>query len=46
MITISEILKGSDYSLTQFSENKIIELENNIIEKEVKGNRHLISNVW
>lgn len=40
MITISDILKGSEYRLTQFSqfdEDKIIELENNIIEKEVKG---------
>ena len=37
MITISDILKGSNYSLTQFDEDKIIELENNIIEKEVKG---------
>ena len=37
MITISEILKGSDYSLTQFGEDKIIALENNIIEKDIKG---------
>ena len=37
MITISEILKGSDYNLTQFSNDKIIKLENSIIEKDVKG---------
>lgn len=37
MITISEILKGSDYNLTQFSNDKIAKLEKNIIEKDVKG---------
>lgn len=37
MITISEILKGSDYSLSQFSKEKIIQLESQIEEKDVKG---------
>ena len=37
MITLSDILKGSDYRLTQFGEDKIIALENNIIEKDIKG---------
>ena len=37
MITISEILKGSEYSLTQFSKEKIFQLEERIEEKEVKG---------
>ena len=37
MITISEILKGSEYSLTQFSQEKIFQLEERIEEKEVKG---------
>ena len=37
MITISEILKGSEYSLTQFSKEKILQLEERIEEKEVKG---------
>ena len=37
MTTISEILKGSNYSLSQFSNDKIMALENNIIEKDVRG---------
>ena len=37
MITSSEILKGSEYSLTQFSKEKILQLEERIEEKEVKG---------
>ena len=36
-MNISEILKGSNYSLAQFSDNMIMRLESNIIEKEVKG---------
>lgn len=37
MITISEILKGSEYSLTQFSKEKIFQLEERIEERDVKG---------
>lgn len=37
MITLSDILKGSEYSLTQFSKEKIFQLEERIEEKEVKG---------
>ena len=37
MIPISEILKGSEYSLTQFSKEKIFQLEERIEEREVKG---------
>ena len=37
MITIPEILKGSEYNLSQFDEDKIVELESRIIEKDVKG---------
>ena len=36
-MTISEILKGSDYRLSQFSNEKISKLEENIEEKDVKG---------
>lgn len=36
-MTISEILKGSDYNLSQFSNEKISKLEENIEEKDVKG---------
>ena len=34
MITLSDILKGSEYSLTQFSKEKIFQLEERIEEKE------------
>ena len=37
MITISDILKGSDYSLAQFSKERISQLEERIEEREVKG---------
>lgn len=37
MITISDILKGSEYSLTQFNKEKIFQLEERIEEREVKG---------
>lgn len=37
MITLSDILKGSEYSLTQFSQEKIFQLEDKIEEREVKG---------
>ena len=36
-MTLSEILKDSNYKLTQFSEEKIKFLEENIFTKEVKG---------
>lgn len=34
---LSDILKDSDYKLTQFSEKSITNLENLIVEKEVRG---------
>ena len=36
-MNLSDILKGSEYSLTQFSQEKIDDLEKKIFEKDVKG---------
>jgi type I restriction enzyme M protein len=36
-MTLTEILRDSNYKLTQFSEEKIRDFEENIIIKESKG---------
>lgn len=36
-ISLTDILKDSNYQLTQFSDKKIIDLENSIIVKQIRG---------
>ena len=46
LITIADILKDSNYKLTQFSPDKVKFLEDNIIVREIKGKRNSLHKLF